>query len=147
MDWGTLVSAAISILTFGGVFWWINPKAAKKKPELENDATEAAIESTAVVTMKEAIEEIRESNEHFQEMDKQKEEKIQKMQEKIMDLEKDLLLATTYICGNCGCNHRFPPSRGSGEIWLQQLKKGEVSPNYDPIKCEIINLNKQNKKD
>ena len=57
MDWGVLISAIISILTCSGVIWWLNPKAAKKKPELENDATEAATENTAVTTMKEAIEE------------------------------------------------------------------------------------------
>ena len=146
MDWGVLISAIISILTCSGVIWWLNPKAAKKKPELENDATEAATENTAVITMKEAIEEIRKSNEHFQEINDQRERKIQEMQTKIMDLEKDLLLATTYICGNCGCSYRFPPSRGSGEIWLQQLRKGEVSPSYDPIKCKIVDLNEQNKK-
>lgn len=56
MDWGVLISAIISILTCSGVIWWLNPKAAKKKPELENDATEAATENTAVTTMKEAIE-------------------------------------------------------------------------------------------
>ena len=97
MDWGVLISAIISILTCSGVIWWLNPKAAKKKPELENDATEAATENTAVTTMKEAIEEIRKSNEHFQEINDQREKKIQEMQTKIMDLEKDLLLATTYI--------------------------------------------------
>lgn len=125
----------------------INWKASKRKANLENDATEAATENTAVTTMKEAIEEIRKSNEHFQEINDQREKKIQEMQTKIMDLEKDLLLATTYICGNCGCSYRFPPSRGSGEIWLKQLRKGEVSPNYDPIKCKIVDLNERNKKD
>ena len=85
MDWGVLISAIISILTCSGVIWWLNPKAAKKKPELENDATEAATENTAVTTMKEAIEEIRKSNEHFQEINDQREKKIQ--ERKCDDLE------------------------------------------------------------
>ena len=131
MDWGILISAIISILTCGGVVWWVIPKAAKKKPELEN-------ENTAVETMRDAIAEIRKSNDHFQEINAEKEKTIEDLRVQLLECQKDLSLATTYICANCGCSKRLPPSRGSGEKWLQQLKKGEVSPNYDPLKCEYI---------
>ena len=143
MDWTTIITAILALMFgSGGSVAWINWRASKRRPELENQATEANTESTAVATMRDAIEEIRKSNDHFQEVNSQREGEIEKLREKITELQKDLSLATTYICGNCGCSHRMPPSRGSGELWIQQLKKGEVTPNYDPIRCEVICIKK-----
>lgn len=139
MDWVALITTIIGALTGGGLMFFLNPRAAKKKPDLANKSTEANIESTAVSTMKDAIAEIRISNDNLIKLNERYESEMYKLNAELINLQKDFSLATTYICGNCGCSHRLPPSRGCGEQWLQQLKKGEVVPNYDPIRCTVIN--------
>lgn len=115
MDWLALITTIIGAITGGGLMFLLNPKAAKERPSLDNKQIAATTESTAIATMRDAIEEIRKSNDHFQEIDEQKEAEIEKLRDEVINLQKDLSLATTYICGNCGCSCRMPPSRGSGE--------------------------------
>ena len=46
MDWTTIISMIIGALTGGGLMFLLNPKAAKRKPELENKAVEATTKQT-----------------------------------------------------------------------------------------------------
>ena len=130
MDWGILISAVISILTCGGMVWWLNPKAAKKKPELEN-------ENTAVETMRDAIDEIRKSNDHFQLVNEQKDKLIEKLQNELIEKTKDLSICNTYICSHLGCASRKPP-RASADKWLEDLKDEKTNVDYTPIICTTL---------
>ena len=72
MDWITIISIIASALSGGILTYFINPRAAWKKPEIDNKAAEAQTESTAITTMKDAISEIRISNDLFQTVNEQR---------------------------------------------------------------------------
>ena len=60
MDWGYIITALASIITGGGLMFFINPKAAKKKPEIENKTANAEADKTIIETARELINELKE---------------------------------------------------------------------------------------
>lgn len=124
--WEIVISSVISLLTGGGIIQFINWRAAKKKANLDND-------SLAVETLNNVIDTLQKSNDHFEMVNTQREEKINDLRKSLTEAENDLSLACSYICGNCGCPHRLPPSRGSGRQFIEKLKTGEESPKYEPV--------------
>ena len=61
MPWEIIITAIISVLTTGGIAaFFINPRAAKKKPEIENKNANAEADKTIVETAKELISELKE---------------------------------------------------------------------------------------
>lgn len=127
--WDIIITAVVSCITSGGIIQFINWKAAKKKANLDND-------SIAVDTLNNVIDTLQKSNDHFEAVNVQREEKITELRNKLTESEANLTLACSYICCNCGCGKRLPPSRGNGRQFIEKLKSGEESPNY-----EIINFN------
>ena len=54
MDWEIIITAIVSVLTTGGVAaFLLNPKAAKKKPEIENKSANAEADKVILETAKE----------------------------------------------------------------------------------------------
>ncbi len=141
MDWITLISIIASALSGGLLTYFINPRAAWKKPELDNDATKAQTESTAISTMKDAITEIRVSNDHFQTVNEQREATIEKLRNQLTECQSDLSISNSYICARLGCSNRLP-CRGAGNQWIEKLKVGEVSPDFTPMKCTPLQMSK-----
>ena len=137
MDWITIISIIASALSGGLLTYFINPRAAWKKPEIDNKAAEAQTESTAVLSLKDAIEEIRKSNDHFQEVNEQREGTIEKLRSQLTECEKNLSISNSWICKMGSCTHRCPV-RGGGDKWIQDLKNGEEVPDYTPIRCSPI---------
>lgn len=137
MDWITIISIIASALSGGILTYFINPRAAWKKPEIDNKAAEAQTESTAITSLKDAIEEIRKSNDHFQEVNEQRERTIEKLRSQLTECEKNLSISNSWICKMGSCAHRRPV-RGGGDKWIQDLKNGEEGPDYTPIQCSPI---------
>lgn len=126
--WEVIISSAISLIAGGGIMQLINWKANKKKAVLEND-------STAVDNLNKVIDTLERSNSHFEEVNKQREDELAQLRREVIECEGDLTLATSYICGKCGCKFRLPPSRGNGRQYIEKLKSGEEIPDYEPVKC------------
>ena len=126
MDWGVLISAIISILTCSGVIWWLNPKAAKKKPELENDATEAQVlqtqahaSSQTILSMQETIKSQEDRNRELVEMNVNAHEEINM-------LKSDLIQCTSAMCRLSMCPLRVP-ERGLGDELLKECKEKKIN--------------------
>lgn len=126
MDWGVLISAIISILTCSGVIWWLNPKAAKKKPELENDATEAQVLQTQanaysqmILSMQETIKSQEDRNRELFEMNVNDHEEINM-------LKSDLIQCTSAMCRLAMCPLRVP-ERGLGDELLKECKEKKTN--------------------
>ena len=126
MDWGVLISAIISILTCSGVIWWLNPKAAKKKPELENDATEAQVLQTQghacsqmILSMQETIKSQEDRNRELFEMNVNAHEEINM-------LKSDLIQCTSAMCRLAMCPLRVP-ERGLGDELLKECKEKKTN--------------------
>lgn len=141
MDWITIISIIASALSGGILTYFINPRAAWKKPEIDNKAAEAQTESTAITTMKDAISEIRISNDHFQTVNEQREKTIENLRKQLTDCQSDLSISNSYICARLGCANRLP-CRGAGNQWIAKLKTGDVSPDFTPMRCSPIQTSK-----
>lgn len=127
--WEIIISSIVSLLAGGGLIQFINWKAAKKKANLDND-------SIAVENLNKVIETLERSNSHFETVNKQREDTICRLRDELTKCESDFNLASSYICGKCGCNKRLPPSRGNGKQWIEKLKTGEAAPDYEPINID-----------
>lgn len=121
--WEIIVTGIVSLLSGAGITFWINPKAFKKKADLEND-------STAVETLKDAITELRASNDHFQAVIADREDEISKLREENLSKDKDIILCQSMLCKKMCCKNRQPIS-GLGEKFFNDLKSGKEKLDYE----------------
>ena len=121
--WEIIVTGIVSLLSGAGITFWINPKAFKKKVDLENDAT-------AVETLKDAIEEVRASNDHLQTVIADREDEISKLREENLSKDKDIILCQSMLCKKMCCKNRQPIS-GLGEKFFNDLKSGKEKLDYE----------------
>lgn len=121
--WEIIVTGIVSLLSGAGITFWINPKAFKKKADLENDAT-------AVETLKDAIEEVRASNDHLQTVIADREDEISKLREENLSKDKDIILCQSMLCKKMCCKNRQPIS-GLGEKFFNDLKSGKEKLDYE----------------
>ena len=121
--WEIIVTGIVSLLSGAGITFWINPKAFKKKADLEND-------STAVETLKDAIAELRASNDHFQTVIADREDEINKLREENLSKDKDIILCQSMLCKKMCCKNRQPIS-GLGEKFFNDLKSGKEKLDYE----------------
>lgn len=126
MDWGILVSAAISILTCGGAIWWLNPKAAKKKPELENAATEAQILQTQAQAYSQTIQSMQETIKSQEDRNRELFEINTRAHEENNNLRSDLIQCTSAMCRLAMCPIRIP-ERGLGDEILKECKEKKIN--------------------
>lgn len=126
MDWGVLISAIISILTCSGVIWWLNPKAAKKKPELENDATEAQVLQTQAHAYSQTIQSMQETIKSQEDRNRELFEMNVNAHEEINMLKSDLIQCTSAMCRLAMCPLRVP-ERGLGDELLKECKEKKTN--------------------
>ena len=126
MDWGVLISAIISILTCSGVIWWLNPKAAKKKPELENDATEAQVLQTKTQAYSQMILSMQETIKSQEDRNRELFEMNVNAHEEINMLKSDLIQCTSAMCRLAMCPLRVP-ERGLGDELLKECKEKKTN--------------------
>ena len=140
MDWGVLISAIISVLTCGGVVWWVNPKAAKKKPELENNATEAQTMQTQTQAYNQAMQSMQETIKSQEDRNRELFELNVKAHDEINSLKSDLAQCATALCRNSMCPLRVP-ERGLGDELLEDCRAKRISL-FDNTEFDEIATNK-----
>ena len=134
MDWGIIITAIISVLTTSGIAaFFINPRAAKKKPEIENKNANAEADKTIVETARELIDELKEER-------KDTDNRYDKLEEKYKTRELDEANSNLVMCSMLICKHTACPLRdpgyGHGKDWMEKNLSGEEST--DSISIEDI---------
>lgn len=140
MDWGIIITAIISVLTTGGVATFLsNPRAAKKKPEIENKNANAEADKTIVDTAKELLNELKEDRKDADERYDRLEEKYDEKTKELDEANSNLVMCSMLICKHTACPLR-DPGYGQGEDWLEKNLNKEES--VDSISIEDIAENK-----
>ena len=140
MDWGIIITAIISVLTTGGIAaFFINPKAAKKKPEIENKNANAEADKTMVETANELINELKEERKDIDIRYDKLEEKYDAKIKELDEANSNLVLCSMLICKHTACPLR-DPGYGRGKNWLEKNLNGEESA--DSTSIEDIAENK-----
>ena len=140
MDWGIIITAIISVLTTGGIAaFFINPKAAKKKPEIENKNANAEADKTMVETANELINELKEERKDIDIRYDKLEEKYDAKIKELDETNSNLVLCSMLICKHTACPLR-DPGYGRGKNWLEKNLNGEDSA--DSTSIEDIAENK-----
>lgn len=140
MDWGIIITAIISVLTTGGVAaFFINPRAAKKKPEIENKNANAEADKTIVDTARELINELKEERKDADDRYDKLEEKYDAKTKELDETNSNLVMCSMLICKHTACPLR-DPGYGQGKDWLDKNLNREES--VDSTLIEDIAENK-----
>ena len=127
MDWGIIITAIISVLTTGGVVAFLsNPRAAKKKPEIENKNANAEADKTIVETARELINELKEERKDVYDRYDKLEEKYDIKTKELDEANSNLVMCSMLICKHTACPLR-DPGYGQGKDWLEKNLNGEES--------------------
>ena len=136
MDWGIIITAIISVLTTGGVAAFLsNPRAAKKKPEIENKNANAEADKTIVDTAKELLNELKEDRKDADERYDRLEEKYDAKTKELDETNSNLVMCSMLICKHTACPLR-DPGYGHGKDWMEKNLNGEEAT--DSISIEDI---------
>ena len=136
MDWGIIITAIISVLTTGGLAAFLsNPRAAKKKPEIENKNANAEADKTIVDTAKELINELKEDRKDADERYDRLEEKYDARTKELDETNSNLVMCSMLICKHTACPLR-DPGYGHGKDWMEKNLNGEEAT--DSISIEDI---------
>ena len=127
MDWGIIITAIISVLTTSGIAaFFINPRAAKKKPEIDNKNANAEADKTIVETARELINELKEERKDADERYDKLEEKYDAKTKELDEANSNLVMCSMLICKHTACPLR-DPGYGQGKDWLEKNLNGEES--------------------
>ena len=136
MTWEVIITAVISVLTTGGVAAFLaNPRAAKKKPEIENKNANAEADKTIVDTAKELINELKEDRKDADERYDRLEEKYDAKTKELDETNSNLAMCSMLICKHTACPLR-DPGYGQGKDWMEKNLNGEEAT--DSISIEDI---------
>ena len=136
MDWGIIITAIISVLTTGGVAAFLsNPRAAKKKPEIENKNANAEADKTIVDTAKELINELKKDRKDADERYDRLEEKYDAKTKELDETNSNLVMCSMLICKHTACPLR-DPGYGHGKDWMEKNLNGEEAT--DSVSIEDI---------
>ena len=136
MDWGIIITAIISVLTTGGLAAFLNnPRAAKKKPEIENKNANAEADKTIVDTAKELLNELKEDRKDADERYDRLEEKYDAKTKELDEANSNLVMCSMLICKHTACPLR-DPGYGHGKDWMEKNLNGEEAT--DSISIEDI---------
>ena len=127
MDWGIIITAIISVLTTSGIAaFFINPRAAKKKPEIDNKNANAEADKTIVETARELINELKEERKDADDRYDELEEKYDIKTKELDEANSNLVMCSMLICKHTACPLR-DPGYGQGKDWLEKNLNGEES--------------------
>ena len=136
MDWGIIITAIISVLTTGGVAAFLsNPRAAKKKPEIENKNANAEADKTIIGTARELINELKEERKDADDRYDKLEERYDAKTKELDETNSNLVMCSMLICKHTACPLR-DPGYGQGKDWLDKNLNKEES--VDSISIEDI---------
>lgn len=138
MDFITILSIieGIVVAILGGG-WFLNWKAAKKKPELENNATETSTQHEVVTAANEATQIAIEELHALAESNKDLTERNRELRDEIDDLKTERGIGTMLLCRNTTCPLRSPEF-GLGPNWFDALNNGELEKVMDSRAFEEI---------
>ena len=140
MDWGIIITAIISVLTTSGIAaFFINPRAAKKKPEIENKNANAEADKTIIGTARELINELKEERKDADDRYDKLEEKYDAKTKELDEANSNLVMCSMLICKQTACPLR-DPGYGQGKEWLEKNLNREES--VDSTLIEDIAENK-----
>ena len=140
MDWGIIITAIVSVLTTGGVAaFFINPRAAKKKQEIENKNANAEADKTIIGTARELINELKEERKDADDRYDKLEEKYDAKTKELDETNSNLVMCSMLICKHTACPLR-DPGYGQGKDWLEKNLNREES--VDSTLIEDIAENK-----
>lgn len=140
MDWGIIITAIISVLTTGGIAaFFINPRAAKKKPEIENKNANAEADKTIIGTARELINELKEERKDADDRYDKLEERYDAKTKELDETNSNLVMCSMLICKHTACPLR-DPGYGQGKDWLEKNLNREES--VDSTLIEDIAENK-----
>ena len=127
MPWEIIITAIISVLTTSGIAaFFINPRAAKKKPEIDNKNANAEADKTIVETARELINELKEERKDADERYDKLEEKYDAKTKELGEANSNLVMCSMLICKHTACPLR-DPGYGQGKDWLEKNLSGEES--------------------
>ena len=127
MDWGIIITAIISVLTTSGIAaFFINPRAAKKKPEIDNKNANAEADKTIVETARELINELKVERKDADDRYDKLEEKYDAKTKELDEANSNLVMCSMLICKHTACPLR-DPGYGQGKDWLEKNLNGEES--------------------
>ena len=136
MDWGIIITAIISVLTTSGIAaFFINPRAAKKKPEIDNKNANAEADKTIVETARELIDELKEERKDTDNRYDKLEEKYDAKTKELDEANSNLVMCSMLICKHTACPLR-DPGYGHGKDWMEKNLSGEEST--DSVSIEDI---------
>ena len=140
MTWEVIITAVISVLTTGGVAAFLaNPRAAKKKPEIENKNANAEADKTIIGTARELINELKEERKDADDRYDKLEEKYDAKTKELDEANSNLVMCSMLICKHTACPLR-DPGYGQGKDWLEKNLNREES--VDSTLIEDIAENK-----
>lgn len=133
MDWGIIITAIVSVLTTGGVVaFLLNPKAAKKKPEIENKSANAEADKVILETAKELIGELKGDRKDADDRYDKLEERYDARTKELDQANSNLAMCSMLICKHTACPLR-DPGYGQGKDWLEKNVAGIESTDSTSI--------------
>ena len=156
MDWVSIISMIIGALTGGGFMFFLNPKAAKRKPEIDNKAIEATTKQTEMQSYADAFRAMQETIKSQEQRNRELFEMNAKAHEEINELKSDIMQCSNALCRVGMCPLRVP-EKGYGDEIFSQCKKDKIGlfdnrefseiareKGYDIRKIGILSITKGN---
>ena len=104
----------------------LNPKAAKKKPQLENNAIEVSTKQIEMQSYADAFKAMQETIKSQEDRNRELFELNSKMQEEVNELKSDFMQCSNALCVNSLCPLR-EPERGLGDELFKLCKRDNKS--------------------
>lgn len=126
MDWITIISLVASALGGGLLAYFINPKAAYKKPDLENEHQKAQTTQTQIQSYTDAMTAMQATILSQENRNRELFEANFKAHNEINDLKSDLAQCAMSLCRNSLCALR-EPEKGLGDEVFKKCKEDKVN--------------------
>ena len=126
MDWITIISIIASALSGGVLTYFINPRAAWKKPEIDNKAAEVQTSQTQFQSYNDSMGAMQSTILSQETRNKELFELNVKAHDEINKLKSDLMQCSMSLCRNSLWTLR-EPEKGLGDEIFQQCKKDKVN--------------------
>lgn len=126
MDWITIISIIASALSGGVLTYFINPRAAWKKPEIDNKAAEVQTSQTQFQSYNDSMGAMQSTILSQETRNKELFELNVQAHDEINKLKSDLMQCSMALCRNSLCPLR-EPEKGLGDEIFQQCKKDKIN--------------------
>lgn len=126
MDLVTILTLIGTALTSGIAGFFINPRAAWKKPDIDNKSTEATTDQTKTQTATDAMTAMQSTIESQVHQNGELFEKVSALQQENGELKSDLVQCSSALCRVGLCPLR-EPEKGRGDEAFAEAKENKTS--------------------